>query len=158
MDGVPAREVLPGFYSDAMRKLRVGGVGCCTQSLYIPLGDDEGGEVEGQVVEPAADGRLLGARSTVAEAVVVTLAALEGSVDEEAQKVLFRGTAQSFTASSWRSRTTTSGSTPQGSKAVSGLRFTQAAFRPTLFAPITSNGLLETNHTSEGGLSSLRQR
>ena len=148
MDGVPAREVLSSFYPDVMGKLRIGEVGCRTQGMYILLGYDEAGEAEGQVVESAADGPLLDGSSTAAEAVVVTLAALESSVDEELQKTLFRETAQSLTASSRRSGTTRSGSMPQGSKGVPGLRFTQAAFRPTLLAPITSNGLLETSHTS----------
>ena len=74
----------------AVLDLHVGQVVRGAHGLYVRLGDDEGREVEGKVVEAAPHGRFPRRAQAPAEALVVALAPFEAPVDEEAKPPWFR--------------------------------------------------------------------
>ena len=69
--------------------IRIGQIIHGANGPHVLVGDDEGREAVGEVVEPTSYGRLLRRYPTPAEALVVSLAPFERSVDEDVESPRF---------------------------------------------------------------------
>lgn len=80
VDGVPAGQGCYRTEKSIALLLRIDQIVCATGGYYVLLRDDEGGEAEGEVIEPAPNRGLSNRQRASAEAVVVALASFQRAV------------------------------------------------------------------------------